>query len=144
MSYESAIAEIEGYGAYILADSSFAGVGSPDTSESEGACFLREVRDVTVEAIRGIEPAEDGEITADAVRGIRDSDDLTYALDGCVPIYTGRLWAVFTDLALYHEEADEYTGTLTGVAMAVMAEVARRLSDVLIEMVADSIDRDSD
>lgn len=141
MSIEATLAEIENHSAYGLACSGYADVGSPDSTDSEGAKFLKDVRDVVIGAIRSLP-----EVTPDALEELRDSDDLRYALEGCVPIYTHRVWTVFTDLALYHEDVDEIpgSGNLTDVAMALIGAIAERLAFTIIEEVAETGDVESE
>ena len=69
---------------------------SPDSDQSPGAGFLGVVADSVREAWEYL--------NADERKDCDTNDRIAEAVDGCLPIYTGHLWRVFTDLGAWAED----------------------------------------
>src|SRR5512143_2348684 len=94
---------------------------APDSNDSVGAMFLRELWEAAVDVSEGQERNE--------------------AVDAVVPIYTHRGWKIFVDLTLYHFDSELWAdGDLVDVAGKVLWEFA----DQAIATIVDSITEDED
>lgn len=108
--------------AYQLAN--LAGVLTPDSLDSPGAVFLCTIQEDVSEALRfGIEDDEN-----DAAHEIAD---------GCVPVYTFKMWQTFTDLAAWQEDISDFGSNdkddMTQRAMTCLYMIAYRLALTLIQ-----------
>lgn len=112
--------EIEGYSAYILAE--MAGVPAPDSVDSAGAVFLKDVRSFVFDA-----EAEQFRLRAGNSEG------------GVVTDRTYEVWQIFVDLAAFtvadgiaDEEGVRPEMTTEG-AQYVLGAIAERLSTALLD-----------
>lgn len=115
---------------------------SPDTSDSDGAVFLKRVQDsaneVDFSALVEALQTHNG----DASMAIQEFDETIWeSADSDVPIYTHTLWKTFVDLAAYQEDDESGTiahhlengGSLENVASTALFQIARRLLHSLVE-----------
>jgi hypothetical protein len=72
---------------------------------------------------------------------------VTEIADGCVPVYTHRLWATFVDLAAYSEDLDDLGGTSGNMeqdATASLFAIAERLVHALLEEILEEEEDDDE
>ena len=132
--YSPFIETVKDYKTYALA--SMAECSGPDSHESEGALFLKRVRDSFVEALEW-EAQDNGDMTpAQMAEHLRDGEALSEAADGAPSVYTFTLWQQFTDLGAWQEDLDEWGGSgddMTANAIIALYGIARRLLDALTQ-----------
>jgi hypothetical protein len=127
------VADIQDWSAFRLANE--ADVTTPDSDTSEGARFLRSVRDATLETLTGMGLFE------------MDSFDAHQIADDAPSIYTYTRWLQFTDLAAWTEDISELSDgstdmeAMAGVALYIIAE---RLVGVIVEAVMEAEQEDTD
>lgn len=125
--------------------SGLADVAMPDRPASPGADFLGLVASPVGEAI-DYRPA----LLTDADAWDEEAHEVA---DGCVPVYTHRLWETFVDLAAYQESDDEgliadalgaRDATLEKVAQIALYQIAERLAHALRAEWADALENDDE
>jgi hypothetical protein len=121
----------------------------PDGLTSSGAQFLLGVQSAVTEAVQW-------QLSHDEWTGRQDDweDSATEIADGAVPVYTGELWAVFTDLAAWQEDIEpDLIDTSDGStfmgkgAQVALYEIAHRLAHHLFHEAEDELaeqDEDED
>jgi hypothetical protein len=123
------------YGLARMADT-----GDPDTSDSQGATFLADVREAVAEGIEYAEPTgpEDVQRWADAA-----AHEIA---DSAVPIYNADRWATAGDLCAWQEDVRDY-GEPEDLMQAVgwaLYMIAERLVVALVQDVIDELADDDD
>ncbi len=86
---------------------SMAECGTPESSVSPGADFLRHVQTDVQERVEWEIEQNHAETIEEACDSLRDNGGLSEIADSAVPIYTHTLWATFVDLAAYQEDPSE-------------------------------------
>lgn len=116
---------------YELAD--LADCAGPDTRESAGAEFLRDIYAAATEYRDGY--------AAD------DSDAASEIADGTVPVYTGEVWAAFVDLSAWREDPTElgYDGSdMEQAAKVCLYMIGERLAIALMEQASETDEDETD
>lgn len=137
----STFVEPEKHTANMLA--SMAGCASPDNATSAGATFLALVQSSTVEAVRWSVEHDEGATLEDYIC----EGSVTEIADGCVPVYTHRLWATFVDLAAYSEDLGDLGGTSGDMeqdATTSLFAIAERLVHALLEEILEEEEDDDE
>lgn len=120
------LAAIRHANAYELAN--IADCGIPASSDSAGAEMLDTVRLATLDALRY------GNLTDDTISEIADS---------CPSVYTGEIWAQFTDLAAWAEDIEEFAPDeydMTKRASVALYMISERLVRRIADMIGDEFD----
>ena len=116
--------EYEVPNAYVLAG--MADCSSPDNEDSPGARFLGLVADSVVEAVENDD----------------DRDEIPWAAaDGCVPIYTHKVWSAFVDLGAWQEDPTEYGADGSDIEQAAkvcLLMIGERLAAAVLEDMGES------
>lgn len=122
-----------------------AGLGDcaqPDSLESPGALWLARVWEAAHEHYTY--DLDDTTTRADLLR-MDDHGALHEIADGAVPVYTREVWAVFVDLAAYHEDMEDMGGyaearDMTHAAQIALYMIAERVVDACRDEIADLLD----
>jgi hypothetical protein len=137
---QAKLAEIRGRSAYALA--SDADVAGPDTLDSAGAEFLRQVAHEVCEAVDywvadGVRPAD-----------VRDASDKWAEIADVMPdVCTAQRWQEFVDLAAWSEDLENYTTDgkdMTELAGLALYAIAERLCGVLWQEILEADEEDGE
>lgn len=116
-----------------------AGLMAGPEKDSEGASFLEIVRDTLIEHV-GLERAtmvdEYDEDWADTALFDQIHDIIHNVVDGCVPIYTYKIWLTFVSLGAWAEDLAELGGPETDMtknAMTAIYMIGCRLGDAVMD-----------
>lgn len=136
---EAALAEVNDWSTFLLSDE--AGCSSPDSASSEGATFLANVRDATVELIEShLDEIEDAEWFDSA----NDDGSVSEIADGAPSIYTHQLWSEFTDLGAYNEDPTDLgfddTTDMNRLASVCLYIIAERLANAVLFHVREAVE----
>ena len=112
--------------------------GGPE-KDSEGASFLEIVRDTLIEQFDSDRAAmlehEDEDLVSDLMFDQR-YDIIHGVVDGCVPIYTYKIWLTFVSLGAWAEDLAEYGGPETDMtknAMTAIYMIGHRAADAVMD-----------
>ena len=117
--------ELNALSAYALAR--LADCNDPDTLESDGAEFLKSIRDDVVETFENDNWSADTYATAWGIA------------DGCLPVMTHEIAKTFTDLCAYNEDVSDMVPGVTGdnaiikLMQVALCRIGERLAGALLE-----------
>jgi hypothetical protein len=117
----SSIRDLSAFYLYGMAD-----VAGPDDNQSPGARFLTDVRGDFLKALEYGRFGEDAGEGADSV--------ISELADSATPVHTAEVWAVFTDLALYQDDAPDEIDDMTDAAKYMICTATKRLLRELLDM----------
>tara|TARA_B100000470_G_scaffold221552_1_gene212175 strand:- start:1647 stop:2099 length:453 start_codon:yes stop_codon:yes gene_type:complete len=111
-----------------------AGLMAGPEKDSEGAAFLEIVRDTLIEHVDMNREAASHEYEEYFFDLLQDQsfDIIHNAVDGCVPIYTYKIWLTFVSLGAWAEDLAELGGPETDMtknAMTAIYMIGCRLGD---------------
>lgn len=127
---DAKIEDLKGLSMYALAVA--ADCSMPDSSESAGAAFLRNVRDDVLEQFE-YDP---------------DNEDVLHEIaDGAPSVYTSTRWQEFVDLQAYHEDPTELGcdgSDMLQAAAVCLYIIAERLAGAIWTELQEARDEDGD